>query len=99
MLRVLLIALIAIGRELLEPGTNILFRSIVPLGVGLQSQVYAHLRVLLLTHRDRHLFTRTLAFVGGYSFDQFSVPVHFFVECLQVGSAIKRIASNAPARL
>jgi len=62
--RVALIALVAIGRELLKPGANILFRGVVPLGIGLQAQVNTHLRVLLLARRGGLYFlARALAFV------------------------------------
>src|SRR6266487_13417 len=37
MFRVALVALVAIRRELLEPETNILFRDVEPLGIGLQA--------------------------------------------------------------
>src|SRR6476660_8520141 len=60
------VALIAIGGQLLEPGMDLLFRDIEPLGISLQAQVDAHLGVLFLTSGSLLTrLTRTLLLIGG----------------------------------
>src|SRR5712691_8769037 len=54
MFGVLLVAFVAVGGKLLEPGMNVLFRDVVPLGVGLQAQVDTHLWVLLFAYGQLH---------------------------------------------
>src|SRR5581483_6288587 len=84
MFRVTFVARIAIGSKLLKPVANVVFRDIVPLGIGLQAQIDAHLRVLFLTGRLLH-FPSTFALVGGHSFSQFGRWMEFFIEFLDIG--------------
>src|SRR5438874_960423 len=96
MIRVAFIALVAVGGELLKPGTDILFRYVVPLGVGLQTQVDAHLRVLLLLAcRSLYLLTGALALVSSHRLCQFCCRVQFVIKLLDIGDAEEHVAPHA----
>src|SRR6059058_2253455 len=104
MLCVLLIAFVAIGGELHEPGTDILFGNIVPLGIGLQAQVDTHLRVLRLLARRQlqrlsHTCTGTLALIVGDRSCQSYLRVQFFIESFDLTGFEKRISPYAAIRL
>src|SRR5579884_2279991 len=91
MFRVAFVAFVAIGGKLLEPATDIFFGGVVPFGIGLQTQVDAHLWVLFLAHRSLRDFTSTLAFVSRYRFGQFSGGMQFVIERFDICGAEEEI--------
>src|SRR5438132_8146670 len=90
MFGVLLVAFVAVGGKLLEPGTNVLFRDVVPLGVGLQAQVDTHLWVLLFAYGQLHGLGRasigTIPLIFSHGSRQGCLRVQFLIESFNLSS-------------
>src|SRR5258705_13451586 len=101
MLSIALVALIAIRRELLEPGANIILRGIVPFGIRLQAKIDAHLRILLLAYWLLALrglkLVRALLFISGNGCGESHFGVQFIIERLNISGAEEALATNTLA--
>src|SRR5579875_249310 len=92
------IALVAFWSQLQKPGADVFFRDIIPLGVGLQAQIDAHSRVLLLAPRYELERLRAAGsncaflLIGGDGLRQLRLWMQLLVERLDVGGFEKVVA-------
>src|SRR5450432_3225672 len=97
--RITFIALIPIRGKLLKPDANILLRSVIPLGIGLQTQINTHLRIFLFAHSRLRGCTSTILLIICYRFRQLRRGMQLVVKGFNIATPKEGITTNTAMRL